>query len=264
MRYSLVPGESVLRLTVDVDWHEEDVLLKLHFPTAYRGREVRCGTPFGSVLRPQLATTPQAEAMWEWPMSRWATMSNEGEREGLFVVTEAKYGVSCREGNLAVTLLRSPLHVGFEEHSKCYEAHLSRLPKPDSIYTDQGKHSIELALGFYELTSPREEQPAVLAETLFTPAVAYRGQPIESAFQGIDGGETLIPHWAQPEGRDGWVLRLHEVSGQRGHAKLRLASGWCAQKINLLGEALSKPLRTNRLSYAPYEIVSLRLEKRAD
>ena len=114
LRYALQPDDSVLRLTVELDWHEEDVLLKLHFPTGYRGREVRCGTPFGSVLRPQLATTPQVEAMWEWPMSRWATVSNDGEREGLFVVTEAKYGVSCRDGNLDVTLLRSPLHVGFE------------------------------------------------------------------------------------------------------------------------------------------------------
>jgi alpha-mannosidase len=264
LRYALQPDDSVLRLTVELDWHEEDVLLKLHFPTGYRGREVRCGTPFGSVLRPQLATTPQVEAMWEWPMSRWATVSNDGEREGLFVVTEAKYGVSCRDGNLDVTLLRSPLHVGFEEHSKCYEAHLSRLPQPSTKYTDQGKHTIELALGFYELTTPREEQPAVLAETLFTAPVSYRGKPIESAFQGIDGGDTLIPHWAQPLGRDSWVLRLHEVSGQRGHAKLRLASGWRAQKTNLLGEVLGKPLRTNRLPFAPYEIVSLRLEKVTD
>lgn len=264
LRYALVPGESVLRLTVELDWHEEDVLLKLHFPTDYRGREVRCGTPFGSVLRPQLATTPEAEAMWEWPMSRWATVSNEGEREGLFVVTEAKYGVSCREGNLGVTLLRSPLHVGYEEHSKCYEAHLSRLPKPDSLYTDQGKHSIELALGFYELTAPREEQPAVVAETLFTAPLPYRGKPITSAFSGIEGGDTLIPHWAQPEGRDQWVLRLHEVSGQRGQAKIRLAPGWHAQKINLLGEPMGKPLRSKRLDYAPYEIVSLRLVRAAD
>ncbi len=261
LRYSLLPGDSVLRLTVDVDWHEKDVLLKLHFPTEYRGREVRAGTPFGSVLRPQLATTPQAEAMWEWPMSRWATVSDDGEREGLFVVTEAKYGVSCREGNLGVTLLRSPLHVGYEEHSKCYEAHLSRLPKPDTMYTDQGKHRIELALGFYELTAPREEQPAALAETLFTSSLSYRGKPVACSFRGIEGGETLIPHWGQPLGRDSWVLRLHEVSGQRGHADLQLAPGWRAQKINLLGEALGKPLRTNRFSYTPYEIMSLRLEK---
>jgi alpha-mannosidase len=261
IRYTLQPGESVLRVTVDLDWREPDTMLKLHFPTLYRGREVRCGTPFGSVLRPQLATTREAEAMWEWPMSRWATVSDEGERTGLFVVTEAKYGLSCRDGNLGVTLLRTPPHVGFEEHAKAYPAHLSRLPKSAAIHTDLGRHTIELALGHYDLTAVRAEQPAVLAETLFTAPVAYRGRPVASAFRGLEGGDTLIPHWAQPLGHDQWVLRLHEVGGQRGRAKLQLAPGWQAQKINLLGEALGVPLRGSRLAYAPYEIVSLRLSR---
>src|SRR5690606_22259918 len=97
-RYWLEPGASCLRLTVELDWREPDTLLKLHFPTAYRGREARCGAPFGSTLRPQLATAPQVDGMWEWPMSRWATVSDDGERNGLFVVTEAKYGLSCGDG----------------------------------------------------------------------------------------------------------------------------------------------------------------------
>ena len=261
VRYSLEPGASVLRLTVELDYHEENSLLKLHFPTAYRGREVRCGTPFGSVLRPQLATTREAEAMFEWPMSRWATVSSEGERTGLFALTENKYGVSVRDGDLAVTLLRTPRHVGYEDHGRAYPQQLSRLPKPKTIYTDLGHHTIELALGFYDLAAPRTEQPAALAENLFTPPLAYRGAPRASAFTGIEGGETLIPHWAQPQGRDRWVLRLHEVAGQRGAAKLQLAPGWTARKVDLLGKNRGAPLRSGRLSFAPYEIISLQLAR---
>jgi len=261
IRYALEPGASVLRLTVELDWHEKDALLKLHFPTHHRGREVRGGTPFGSVLRPQLATSREAEGMWEWPMSRWATVSDEGERAGLFVVTEAKYGVSCRDGNLGVTLLRTPRHVGFEEHAKCYPVQLSRLPKRETIHTDLGRHTIELALGFYDAVALRGEQPATLAETLFTAPIPYRGKPLASALQGLEGGETLIPHWAQPEGRDQWVLRLHEVSGQRGAARLNLAPGWRVQKINLLGEPMGRPLRGRTLAFTPYEIISLRLKR---
>jgi alpha-mannosidase len=261
IHYRLAPGDHLLRLTVELDWQEPDALLKLHFPTNYRGREVRCGTPFGSVLRPQLATSREVEAMWEWPMSRWATVSDEGERAGLFVVTAAKYGVSCRDGNLGVTLLRTPRHVGFEEHAKAYPVHLSRLPQASTVHTDLGRHVIELAIGSYDATAVRADQPAVLAETLFTPPVAYRGQPLVSAFAGLEGGETLVPHWAQPVGRDQWVLRLHEVSGQRGAAKLNLAAGWHAQKINLLGEPMGRPLPGRTLAYAPYEIISLRLSR---
>lgn len=261
VRYGLQPGEPVLRITVELDWHEEDVMLKLHFPTQYRGREVRCGTPFGSVMRPQLATHREVEAMWEWPMSRWATVSDEGERDGFFVVTEAKYGLSCRDGDLGVTLLRTPKHVGFEDHAKAYPAHLSRLPKPATPFTDLGKHVIELAVGHYELAAPRAEQPVVLAETLFSAPLAYRGKPIASAFGGIDGGETLVPHWARPLGRDRWVLRLHEVAGQRGVATLKLAPGWRAQTVNLLGEKIRGGLRGSRLTYAPYDIVSVELSR---
>ena len=261
VRYSLEPGASVLRLTVELDYHEENSLLKLHFPTAYRGREVRCGTPFGSVLRPQLATTREAEAMFEWPMSRWATVSSEGERTGLFALTEAKYGVSVRDGDLAVTLLRTPRHVGYEDHGRAYPQQLSRLPKPKTIYTDLGRHTIELALGFYDLAAPRAEQPAALAENLFTPPLAYRGHPRASAFTGIEGGETLIPHWAQPQGRNRWVLRMHEVAGQRGTAKLHVAPGWTARKVDLLDRPLAASLRSGRLEFAPYEIVSLQVSR---
>ncbi|MCC6414924.1 MAG: alpha-mannosidase [Opitutaceae bacterium] len=261
IRYSLRPGESVLRVSVELDWQEPEVLLKLHFPTDYRGREVRCGTPFGSVLRPQLATTREAEAMWEWPMSRWATVSDEGEREGLFVVAEAKYGVSCRDGDLGVTLLRTPKHVGYEDHGRAYPAHLSRLPPPATVFTDLGRHTIELALGRYDLAAPRAEQPAVLAETLFTPPVSYRGAPVASAFGGLEGGETLVPHWARPLGRERWVLRLHEIAGQRGTAKLKLAPGWRAHPVNLLGEKTLGGLRGTHLRFAPYDIISLEITR---
>ncbi|MDB6169660.1 MAG: alpha-mannosidase [Verrucomicrobia bacterium] len=259
VRYWLQPGEGVLRLSVALDWHEPDVMVKLHFPTSYRGREVRCGTPFGSVLRPQLATCREAEAMWEWPMSRWATVSADAERAGLFIVTEAKYGLNCRDGNLGLTLIRTQKHVGYEDHARAYPAALSRLPKPGTVFTDLGEHAIELALGFYDATAPRAEQPAALAETLFTPPVEYRGRPVSSAWEGIEGGETLVPHWARPIGRNRWVLRLHEVSGQRGSARIRIAKGWTARKVNLLGEPLGAAIRGGNLSYDPYEIVSLEL-----
>jgi alpha-mannosidase len=261
VRYWLEPGASVLRVTVELDYNEENSLLKLHFPTAYRGREVRCGTPFGSVLRPQLATTRESEAMWEWPMSRWATVSAEGERSGLFALAENKYGVSVRDGDLALTLLRTPKHVGYEDHGRAYPQQLSRLPKPKTVYTDLGRHTIELALGYYDLAAPRAEQPATQVENLFTAPVAYRGAPISSAFRGLEGGETLIPHWAKPETRTRWTLRLHEVAGQRGTAKLALAPGWTAQKVNLLGNKLGAPLRSGRLAFAPYEIISLQLTR---
>ncbi|MDQ5978360.1 MAG: alpha-mannosidase [Verrucomicrobiota bacterium] len=262
IRYWLEPGSTCLRLTVELDWHEPDTLLKLHFPTAYRGREARCGTPFGSVLRPQLSSSPQVEGMWEWPMSRWAAVSDDGERSGLFVVTEAKYGLSCHAGNLGLSLLRTPAHVGYEEHAKGYAWHLSRIPRPAVVFTDLGRHRIELAVGHHNLTAPRAEQPAALAETLFTPVLPYRGRPLPAIITGFAGGDTLVPAWAQPLGRQRWRLRLHEVGGQRGLIRLRLAEGWTVRKTDLLGRPLGRPLPTGRMRFQPYEIISLECARR--
>ena len=100
-RYRLDAFQPVLHIEYDIDWHEEKILLKALFPTAYTGRQARFGAPFGSVLRGQLAGQPRDEAMFEGAGSRWAIVSDDGETEGLGVITEAKYGFSCRDGTLA-------------------------------------------------------------------------------------------------------------------------------------------------------------------
>ena len=41
-------------------------------------------------------------------MTRWAMVADDNECEGLFVITEAKYGWTARSGNLGLSLLRSP------------------------------------------------------------------------------------------------------------------------------------------------------------
>src|SRR5690606_24282775 len=114
VRYSLEAGAGVLRMEIDLDWHETETLMRLPFPTNYRGQLARFGAPFGSTLRGAQPGAPANEAQWEVPGSRWAAISHDGEREGLFIVTEAKYGFSARDGVLAVTLVRSPRMTGFE------------------------------------------------------------------------------------------------------------------------------------------------------
>ncbi|HEU5423568.1 MAG TPA: glycoside hydrolase family 38 C-terminal domain-containing protein, partial [Nitrolancea sp.] len=124
--YTLEAESRWLRLEVEVDWHESHRLLRYHVPTAYRGRFARFGSPFGSTLRSQWPGTPADEAMWEVAGSRWAAVTRD-DGEGLALLTEAKFGFSCREGNLAVSLLRSP-----------------KSPDPEA---DMGQHRIRLALG---------------------------------------------------------------------------------------------------------------------
>lgn len=255
--YRLDAEAAVLRIKITLDWREPETLLKMLFPTSYRGGQARCGMPFGTVQRSQQAGDPRAEAMWEIPCSRHLTVTNDGGRRGLSVLTDSKYGFGCRDGTVSVSLVRSPRAAGLDGHSKAYPRGLSRLKTP-SIYCDQGAHEIELALALFRADGPRECQPAALAESLFSRPLPYRGQPGSSAFQGLTGDNTLVPYWAVPAAGDAWVLRLHETGGESGSVQILHAEGWRLERVDLLGRKLGEEILDGMLVYRPHEIVSVR------
>jgi alpha-mannosidase len=262
LRYVLHAGEKVLRLELAIDWHEEHTLLKLHFPTGYRGVSARFGAPFGSVLRGQQPGRTADEAQWEVPGSRWAAVCNDGERQGLALITEAKYGFSAREGDLSVSLLRSARITGCDDHRYASPRELSRYQSA-SPFTDQGSHLIRLALSAYDGGGEKSPPPASLAETLFASPLMFRGVASSAGFRGIHGAPTLTPAWAMPLDAVSWVLRLHEVGGQRGEAKIELETGWSARRCGLDGAVDPIEAITTTVSFRPYEIVSVRIERTA-
>jgi len=260
IRYSLDAHASVLRIEYDLDWKEENMLLKAVFPTEFMGREARFGAPFGSVRRPQLGGYPQAEAMWEVPGSRWATVTDDAESEGLFVVTESKYGFSCRDGALGVSLVRS-VKITCEERGKRSGSHpepLRRTLAPN-VLSDLGPHRIRLAVGRFDPGAKREEHPAAQAECLFTPPLEYRGESRTCGFLGMSGGDSLQPVWAVPSGPGRWTLRLHETLGRSGEARILLAPGWTARRVTLSGEAARPEMRGDRVRFSAYQVLSLEI-----
>jgi alpha-mannosidase len=256
--YSLQRGSPLLHLQVDLDWNEPEYLLKMHFPTAYGATQARFGTPFGSVLRSQVASDLAAEAKWEMPFSRYLAVFDEGEQDGLFLVTEAKYGASVRDGNVGLSLVRSPRVPGFEGHAAASPRHLSRL-KNETPFADLGRHSIRLALGRYAGDLPRERQPAALADTLFTEPLSYQGEPLPTVIESLEGGSSLVPAWVVPLEEGAWLVRFHEVGGRRGTLRLQLAPGWTWEPASLEGVPEPTPLAAGALPYRPYQIVSIRI-----
>ena len=97
--YLLLPGERHLRVEVEVDWQDEHQLLRYQLATRCTGAHARYGCPFGSVLRPQQAGGPQAEAMWEAAGSRWAAAQRD-DGSGVALLAASNWGFSCRDGVL--------------------------------------------------------------------------------------------------------------------------------------------------------------------
>ena len=197
--------------------------------------------------------------MFESAGSRWAIVGDDGGAEGLGVVTEAKYGFSCRDGELGVSLLRSPRVTGSDpNHLRLFPAALRRGGKRET-YADQGKHVIRLALSFHSPQTARENLAPTLADTLFTPPLPYQGNAVTAGFLGLDGMESVVPCWAKPaaDGK-GWILRFHETMGRRGKIRLRLADGLKAYKTDLSeNKSDAKPVRD--LTVTPYELLSFRI-----
>jgi alpha-mannosidase len=257
--YSVEAGAPVLRITYELDWRERDCLLKTLFPTSYVGTMARFGGPFGSVRRPQTGGTSQAEAMWEVPFSRWCVVSDDSESEGLMMVTEAKYGAACRDGVLGLSLIRSVQVTCENRGGGRKESHpesLRRTLAPDTL-SDLGPHTIPVAIGRFDPGAPREEQPAALADLLFTPVLPYEGTTCSAGFLGLEGGASLQPSWAQPLPDGQWVLRLQETLGRQGSVKVKAAPGWRLRQVDL-SNALLQPLPEGRVEYRPYQVVSIR------
>lgn len=254
IRYTLDADSPVLRIRYDLDWHEPRTLLKAAFPTAYRGRDARYGTPYGSILRSQQPARPQDEAAYEVPASRWAVIQDDAG-EGLAIISESTYGFGAENGLFHVSLVHSPRYTGGGDDAAMRDL------TPTHEFTDLGAHTLELALGLHHPTAPRHEQPAALADLLFTPTLAATGPALDCGLLALEGGESLVPAWAQPEGNHMWTLRLHETLGRRGFTRIHLAPGLIAEATDLLGQPfpdLYDPA-TATLTFRPYQIISLRI-----
>ena len=234
-----------LRIETHIDWRESHRLLKFHVPTAYRGRWARFGCPFGSIQRPQLPGVAADEAMWEVPASRWAAVTHE-DGTGLAICTEAKFGFSCRDGDLAVSLLRS-----------------AKSPDP---HADMGEHHIRFAIGRHAPQTLGDTlSTAAAADALFAPLVLFEeGRTVPALFELEDAG-TLVPSWVSPaENGRGFIVRLHETNGSAGEARVHFARApRNVGLVDFLGRRAGSVRRidpgTYAITYRPYQVLSLRV-----
>jgi alpha-mannosidase len=256
IRYWIDPAQPVLQIELELDWKEKSTLLKTMFPTDYQGRFARFGAPYNSVLRSQQPGDLKDEAMFESCASRWVTVMDDSQSAGLSLITQNKYGVSCRDGNLGLSLVRSVRVTGEDPgHRKIFVKSL-RDGSPRAIQSDLQTHTLRYALGGFSSQSPREETAAALADILYTP-VLPSSEKRSAGLKGYSGGESLIPAWSKPLDDGSWILRLHEVYGRQGTLDLELDEGWIATQTDLSERDASDA--DTSFAFRGYEIVSLRI-----
>lgn len=258
LTWKLRSGWPVLEADLDVDWREPEMLLRLEAPTPFRGQSALFGAPYGGSWRLQQPGDPRQSAQWEVPANRWILSADEGRTQGAFLLTEAKYGFSIRDGVLGVSLLKSAKVTTTTAFPPAFRA-----PGPDRpAFSDLGAHRIRLALGRYAATARREEHPSALADSVFAEPLSARSVPRPDIMPQVDGLSSVIPSWTAPVAKDRWVLRLHETMGHRGSIRLTPAPGW---KLRLLQKAFTEPgkllRKSDSIDVESFGIISVELSR---
>ena len=194
---TLRAGENRIFFETEVDWQERHRLLKVFFETNLRTDDAICGMQFCHLRRPAHRATAFARDRYEVCHHRYAALFETDH--GMALLNRGIRGLSCREGELALTLLRAP----------CV---------PDDT-CDRGTQHFSFAVGVYD-------RPFANAE-VERDAYAYQApvKVISGAGKRVAGmtAEHAIIETVKPaEAGPGTVIRLWEYRGARSRVTLTL------------------------------------------
>lgn len=252
---TLSPDGRALDLQIDVDWHEEQKLLKLAFPVAVLADRASAEIQFGHIQRPTHANTSWDHARFEVPAHRWVHAGEHGR--GVALANDSTYGYDIsRTGSrdagtgtlLRASLLRAPL-----------------FPDPGA---DQGRHTFRFSLRPDATVAEAVQDGYRLNLPLRTLSAAGAGSVPPLAV--LTPGSVLVETAKLADDRSGdVVLRLYEALG--GHTNAVLTAGFPARTA-VLTDLLERPVDAAaelprrgdgrwELDFRPFEVKTVRLAR---
>lgn len=226
-----------------VDWHENQHLLKVHFPVEIHTDEATFDIQFGNVTRKTHRNTSWDMARFESCGQKWADVSEGGY--GISLLNDCKYGHSVHDGDLALTLIKS----GIE-------------PNPE---TDQEEHYFVYSL-YPHAGGWREGGTAFEAAKLNQPAFAVAGgaDSLNFSLLSTDCGHVMIETVKRAEGDSSMVLRVYEYQNSRGPVKInvntRISSVTECDLLENGQGAVEHTQGTFSFYIKPYEIKTFKVE----
>ena len=245
-RISLGPTPGI-RFDTEIDWHEEDKMLKVAFPLNVNAARATYEIQFGNVERPTHVNTSWDMARFEVCAQKWVDVS-EGDM-GVALLNNGKYGYDVRGNVLRLSLLRSP-------------------KAPDPI-CDMGVHRFSYAL----VPHYSNYNYAGIVQA----AYAFNA-PVRTALLDNHAGEagTLPPFVAcedrnivveavkRAEDSSDIVVRLYECHNSRGRAELSIARPILSASLCDLEETELSELEIVdglvNFDYKPFEIITIRVK----
>lgn len=227
-----------------VDWKENQHLLKVHFPVNIHTDEATFDIQFGNLTRKVHSNTSWDKARFESCGQKWIDLS-EGHY-GVSLLNDCKYGHSVKDGNMAITLIKS----GIEPYKKA----------------DQEEHFFTYALYPHQDTwrnSGTVEEAYKLNQPVYT---AWGGVPYtQTSFISVDKSNVIIETIKEAEDGRGIIIRLYECDNALVNANITLGDLSVVNSIeecNLIEEKIIDIDKTKNgftINIKPYEIKTYRL-----
>jgi alpha-mannosidase len=236
-------GSRRIEFDTYVDWKEHQHLLKVHFPVDIHSDEATFDIQFGNVTRKVHANTSWDKARFESCGQKWIDLS-EGHY-GVSLLNDCKYGHSVKDGNMAITLIKS----GIE-------------PNP---VTDQEEHYFTYVL-YPHAGTWRNGGTVKEAYKLNQPALSVGGgvPGTQNSFVSVDKDNVILETVKMAEDGEGVILRMYECENAltKAFIKLGAAPVSAVYECNLLEEKLCDIPVTGegfKISIKPYEIKTYRV-----
>lgn len=228
-----------------VDWKEHQHLLKVHFPLNVHTDEATFEIQFGNITRKVHTNTSWDVARFESSGHKWVDLS-EGHY-GVSLLNDCKYGHSIKDGNMAITLIKS----GIE-------------PNP---MTDYEEHYFTYAL-YPHAENWRDGGTAQEAYKLNQPAYAIKGGKPgnKNSLVSIDKKNIIIETIKEAEDGNGIIVRMYECENAltKAHVSLGIKASSITE-CNLIEEEEEIPVALSGdgfdIEIKPYEIKTFKINQ---
>ena len=205
-RIALANGSRTVRLSLDVDWHEQQKLLKLGVPIDVHTDRAASEIQFGHIVRPTHTNTSWDAARFETAAHRWVRVAEP--RFGVAVTNDSTYGHDItrheREAGGTFSLVRLSI------------IRSAKFPDPGQ---DQGAHHLEVGIvvGAEVVDAVTEGYRTNLPERTVTDAAETSIAPLVAVDQP---GVVVEAVKLAQDGSGDVIVRLYEALGERMHARL--------------------------------------------
>jgi alpha-mannosidase len=241
---SVRAGSPRIDVRTEIDWHEQEKILKAAFPLDVHADRSASEIQFGHVYRPTHTNTSWDAARFEIYAHRWVHVAEPGY--GVAVLNDSTYGHDISRTGSTTTVRLSVV----------------RAPRCPDPHADQGKHVLTYSL----LPGASISDTVGAGYALNLPVRVVQGSTVPAPLITVDSPAITVEAVKLADDESGDVLvRLYEALGGRAEATVKASFTITGAEVtDLLERRLDTAEVTSEgvgVSLRPFQVLSLRLRR---